>query len=95
MTARDVIRRPIITEKSMAGLASGRYTFVVDLRANKIQIRQAVEEIWQVRVAAVNTMRIRGKRRRVGRSVGERPDWKKAVVTLRAGETIAFFEGLS
>ena len=94
MTARDVIVRPLVTEKSMAGLHAGRYTFVVDLRANKVQIRQAVEEIWQVKVAAVNTMRMHGKTRRVGRSVGRRPDWKKAIVTLRGGEQIGFFEGL-
>ena len=94
MTAREVIVRPLVTEKSMGGLREGRYTFVVDLRANKVQIRQAVEEIWRVKVAAVNTMRMHGKTRRVGRSVGRRPDWKKAIVTLRPGEQIGFFEGL-
>jgi large subunit ribosomal protein L23 len=94
VTAREVIVRPLVTEKSMEGMRAGRYTFVVDPRANKVQIRQAVEEIWQVRVDAVNTMRVHGKVRRVGRSVGRRPDWKKAIVTLKAGERIPFFEGL-
>jgi large subunit ribosomal protein L23 len=94
VNARDVIRRPLVTEQSMAGIAEGRYTFEVDPRANKIEIRRAVEEIWGVRVERVNTMRLRGKTRRVGRSVGRRPDWKKAIVKLRPGQRIEFFEGL-
>jgi len=94
MNARNIIRRPLVTEKSMAGLRAGRYTFEVDLRANKIEIRNAVEEIWSVHVTGVNTMICHGKHRRVGRSAGHRPDWKKAVVTLRAGDRIEFFEGL-
>jgi len=94
MNARDIIRRPLVTEKSMAGVRVGRYTFEVDLRANKVQIRKAVEEIWSVQVSAVNTMRCHGKTRTVGRSKGRRPDWKKAVVTLREGNRLEFFEGL-
>jgi large subunit ribosomal protein L23 len=94
VNARDVIRRPLVTEQSMAGIAEGRYTFEVDPRANKIEIRRAVEEIWGVKVERVNTMRLRGKMRRVGRSVGRRPDWKKAIVKLRPGQRIEFFEGL-
>lgn len=97
MTAREVILRPVVTEKSMAGVRDGRYTFVVALKANKVQIRKAVEEIWQVRVASVNTMRMHGKKRRMGRAgpPGRRPDWKKAIVTLRSGDKIPFFEGLT
>ena len=94
MNAREIIRRPLVTEKSMAGLRDGRYTFEVDLRANKVEIRKAVEEIWSVRVTGVNTMVCHGKTRRVGRSTGRRPDWKKAFVTLREGDRIEFFEGL-
>jgi large subunit ribosomal protein L23 len=95
LTARDIILRPVITEKSMAGVREGRYTFAVAPDANKIQIRQAVEEIWGVRVTKVNTMWVRGKTRRMGRAVGRRPDWKKAVVTLAPGQRIEFFEGLT
>ncbi len=94
MNAHDVIRRPLITEQTMAGTHDGRYTFEVALGANKVQIKQAVESIWPVHVRAVNTAIMPGKPRRVGRSAGHRPDWKKAVVTLRSGERIQFFEGL-
>ena len=94
MNAREIIRRPLVTEKSMAGLRDGRYTFEVALRANKVEIRNAVEEIWSVHVTGVHTMICHGKERRVGRSVGHRPDWKKATVTLRDGDRIEFFEGL-
>jgi len=93
MNVREVLRRPVITEQSMAGTRDGRYTFEVDRHANKVQIKQAVESIWSVKVAAVHTMIMPGKLRRVGRSTGYRPDWKKAVVTLRTGR-IEFFEGL-
>jgi large subunit ribosomal protein L23 len=65
-----------------------KYAFEVDLHANKIEIRQAVEQIFGVSVVKVNTMRVHGKVKRRGRSVGRRPDWKKAVVTLKAGDTI-------
>lgn len=94
MNARDIIRRPVVTEKSMAGGRDGRYTFEVDPRANKVEIRKAVEEIWSVRVDRVNTMIVPGKSRRVGRSQGRRPDWKKAVVILKEGQRIEFFDGL-
>jgi large subunit ribosomal protein L23 len=95
MNPHDVIRRPLITEKSTAGAAEGRYTFEVALHANKVQIKQAVQAIWPaVHVLKVNTAIMPGKPRRVGRSAGVRPDWKKAVVTLRRGERIEFFEGL-
>ena len=94
MNAHDVIRRPLITEKSTAGAADGRYTFEVALHANKVQIKQAVQAIWSVHVQKVNTAVMPGKPRRVGRSSGNRPDWKKAVVTLLEGERIEFFDGL-
>jgi len=94
MRARDVILRPIVSEKSMAGMREGRYTFVVATAANKVEIRQAVQEIWGVGVASVHTMRYRGKVRRVNQSSGRRPDWKKAVVLLVQGERIPFFEGM-
>ena len=94
MNARDVIRRPLVTEKTMAGMRDGRFTFEVDIHANKVEIRKAVEEIWPVNVVSVNTAIVPGKVRRQGRTAGQRPDWKKAIVTLREGQTISAFEGL-
>lgn len=94
MDARSIIRRPIVTEKTTRLMEKNKYCFVVDLRANKNQIKQAVEEIFKVKVLAVNTMRILGKWKRMGRSEGKRPDWKKAVVTLAPGSRIQFFEGV-
>lgn len=94
MKPHEVIKRPVVTEKSMAEIAAGKYTFAVDPAANKTTIKQAVEELFNVRVKRVNTMRVRGKRRRVGAHAGRRPDWKKAVVTLEEGQRIEFFEGL-
>lgn len=92
MEARDVLIRPIVTEKSTALMEQGKYTFRVPLAATKIQIRQAVEQIFKVKVQAVNTMRYEGKVKRLGRTQGRRSDWKKAVVTLKPGETIELFE---
>lgn len=94
MESRDIIIRPLITEKSSGLMAEGKYTFAVDLRANKVQIKSAVEDIFKVKVKSVNTMKVPGKMRRVGRSVGRTPEWKKAVVTLREGQKIEFFEGM-
>jgi len=94
MNPRDIILRPIITEKSMELLAEGKYTFAVDPRANKSQIKRAIETIFDVEVAKVNTMNMRGKRRRLGRYEGRRPNWKKAIVKLKPGQKIDFFEGL-
>lgn len=91
---RDIILRPIVSEKSMEEMARGRYTFVVDPRANKAMIKDAVEEIFGVRVTAVNTMRMSGKKRRVGVFTGRKPNWKKAVVTLAEGQKIELFEGI-
>lgn len=93
MEARDILIRPIVTEKSTALMEQGKYTFRVPLAATKIQIRQAVEQIFKVKVQAVNTMRYGGKLKRMGRTQGRRSDWKKAVVTLKPGEAIELFEG--
>ena len=93
MEARGILIRPIVTEKSTALMEQGKYTFRVPLAATKIQIRQAVEQIFKVKVQAVNTMRYEGKLKRMGRTQGRRSDWKKAVVTLKPGEAIELFEG--
>jgi len=93
MEARDILIRPIITEKSTALMEEGKYTFRVPLTATKIQIRQAVEEVFKVKVQAVNTIRYEGKLKRLGRTQGRRSDWKKAIVTLKPGESIELFEG--
>lgn len=95
MDARDIIKRPVITEKSTELMTSeNKYTFLVDLRANKTQIKSAIEEIFNVKVEKVNTVRVRGKIRRMGRYEGRRPDYKKAIVTLADGHSIEVFEGL-
>lgn len=94
MDARDVLIRPVITEKSTDSISQNKYTFIVDFRANKTQIKQAVEEIFKVKVDKVNTVRVRGKLRRQGRNVGRTSDYKKAVVTLADGHSIDVFEGL-
>ena len=95
-TAYDIIKRPIITEQSMEQSEMKRYTFEVDKRANKIEIARAVEEIFGVKVAKVNTLNMRGKEKRLGaRPAGRRPSWKKAMVTLTAdSKPIEFFEGM-
>lgn len=91
----DVIVRPIVTEKSTDLLdRTGKYSFVVAKDANKVEIARAVEKLFNVRVRDVRTMQYRGKERRVGRIIGRRPAWKKAVVTLREGDTIEIFEGV-
>ncbi len=94
MKPHEVIMRPVITEKSMAEMAAGKYTFAVAPNADKPTIKRAVEELFDVRVRRVNTLRVRGKWRRVGVHRGRRPDWKKAVVWLQEGQKIEFFEGL-
>lgn len=94
MDARDVIIRPWITEKSTALMQDRKYTFEVHPDANKVQIKKAVEEIFKVKVLKVNTMRVPGKLRRVGRFVGRKPDRKKAIVTLAEGQSIPIFEGV-
>lgn len=95
MDARDIILRPVVTEKStMDLLPLNKYTFEVHKDANKVQIKNAVEELFGVEVVAVNTMRYPGKVRRMGRFVGRRPERKKAIVTLRDGDSIDMLEGL-
>jgi large subunit ribosomal protein L23 len=91
---RDVILRPVVSEKSYALLDSGAYTFLVHPEANKIEIRQAVESIFNVRVVKVNTLNRPGKRKRNRRSYtfGKRADTKRAIVTLHAGDRIDLFE---
>ena len=97
--AHDIIRRPIISERSMEvvfdreGNEIKKYTFEVPVNANKVEIKKAVEEVFGVKVAAVNTMRVMGKVKRMGRFEGRRASWKKAIVTLEKGsKTIEFFE---
>ncbi|MDY3031228.1 MAG: 50S ribosomal protein L23 [Clostridia bacterium] len=99
MNSYDLLRRPIITERSMEacydkqGNEIKKYTFEVPQSANKIEIKKAVEEAFGVKVAKVNTMNVIGKVKRMGRFEGRRPSWKKAVVTLTAdSRTIEFFE---
>lgn len=95
MTAQDIVIRPIITEQSMEGLALKKYTFEVAKNANKIEIAKAVEELFGVEVAKVNTINVRGKYRRQGRFEGYTSAWKKAVVTLtEKSKTIEFFEDM-
>lgn len=91
----DIIKRPIITEQSMERVANKVYVFEVDKAANKVEIRRAIEEIFGVKVAKVNTLNVLGKEKRMGAHVGFRPDYKKAVVTLKSdSKTIEFFEGM-
>ena len=93
--AQDIILRPIITEASMENTMYKKYTFRVAKDANKIEIKKAVEELFGVEVAKVNTMIVRGHQRRQGRYVGYTPSWKKAIVTLTEdSKTIEFFDGM-
>ncbi len=95
MTAQDIIIRPVITEKSMAGIAEKKYTFEVAKSAGKIEIARACEELFKVKVKKVNTVNVRGQFRRQGRSEGYTPSWKKAYVTLTEdSKAIEFFEGM-
>ena len=96
MTAYDIVIRPIITERAMAGTADKKYVFEVAKSAGKIEIKKAVEEIFGVKVAKVNTLNMQGKAKRMGnRPAGRRANWKKAMVTLTAdSKTIEFFEGM-
>ena len=91
----DLIKRPLITEKtSVQKEVSNQVTFEVDRRANRVEIKKAIEKIFKVNVVSVRTMQVKGKRKQRGRIIGKRRDWKKAVVTLRPGERIEFFEGV-
>ena len=93
--AQDIIIKPIITEHSMEALAAGKYTFKVAKKANKIEIAKAVEELFDVKVAKVNTMNVRGRAKRMGLNRGYTSSWKKAIVTLTSdSKTIEFFDGM-
>jgi len=95
MNQYEIIRKPIITEKStIQKEKDNQLTFEVDRKANRVEIRHAIEKIFNVRVKKVRTVQMKGKVKRVGRILGKRRDWKKAVVTLAAGENIEFFEGV-
>jgi len=91
----EIIRRPLITEKT--NIQKEQYnqvSFEVDRRANRVQIKRAVEEIFKVQVAGVKTLQVKGKIKRRGKTLGKRKDWKKAVVRLMPGNRIDFFEGV-
>lgn len=91
---RDILIKPMVTEKSTGLLAENKYTFIVDLKANKTEVKKAVEEIFKVKVEKVNTMRVKGRYKRVRQFTGKTPDRKKAIVTLKEGDKIEIFEGL-
>jgi large subunit ribosomal protein L23 len=94
VNATDVIKGPIITEKgTLVNEIGNQVVFRVDRRANKVEIRQAIERLFKVKVEKVRTSRVLGKTRRVGKTMGRKPDWKKAYVTLAEGGRIDFFEG--
>lgn len=93
-TLHRTIVRPLITEKSSAAYQDrGEYTFEVHPDATKPQIRTAIEQLFNVKVKGVWTLNVRGKEKRMGKTVGRRPNWKKAIVKLREGDTIEIFEG--
>ncbi len=95
-TAYDVVIRPIVTETSMEGMAESKYTFEVLRTANKIEIKNAIEQIFGVDVKSVRTMNVKGKKKRMGRTEGYRRSWKKAIVTLKPeSKEIEFFEGMA
>ena len=89
---RDVVIRPIVSEKSYGGLEQNTYTFLVSPNANKTEIKEAIQQVWNVRVIGVNTMNRKGKVKRTRLGSGKRPDQKRAVVTLAAGDSIEIFE---
>ena len=91
MEARDILIKPLITERGTDLMQDNKFVFVVDKRANKIQIAQAVKEVFNVTVEAVNTMNVKGKTKRRGRTVGKTNSYKKAIVKLAEGQTIELF----
>ncbi|MEP7032895.1 MAG: 50S ribosomal protein L23 [Actinomycetota bacterium] len=91
-TARDVIIRPVVSEKSYGGLERNTYTFLVDPRSNKTEIKEAIQKIWNVRVTSVNTLNRKGKVKRRRFTQGKRADQKRAIVTLAEGDSIEIFE---
>jgi len=90
----EVLRRPLVTEKGTYLQEQNKYLFEVAINANKPQVKQAVEKAFDVTVKSVNLMTVAGKRKRYGRAIAKRPDWKKAVVTLKEGDKIQIFEGV-
>ena len=90
----DIIKRPVVTEKTnIQKEVFNQFTFEVDRKANRVEIKKAVEDIFNVKVIGVKTMQVQGKTRRRGRIIGKRRNWKKAIVTLMPGQRIDFFEG--
>jgi large subunit ribosomal protein L23 len=95
MTPYEILKRPLITEKStIQKETNNQLTFEVNRKANKVEIRRAVEKVFNVRVVDVRTIQMKGKVKRFGRILGKRQDWKKAIVTLATGEHVEFFEGV-
>jgi large subunit ribosomal protein L23 len=95
MDMYQVIKKPLITEKGTKLKEQlNKISLRVDRKANKVEIRKAVEILFKTEVLEVRTMSVKGKKRRIGKSVGKRPDWKKAIVTLAPGKTVEFFEGV-
>jgi large subunit ribosomal protein L23 len=90
----EILKRPIVTEKTTLQGEQGRYTFEVDTRANKHQVKEAVEKIFNVEVLSVNIINMPGKRHRYGRQISKAHPWKKATVKLAKGQSIGFFEGV-
>ena len=94
MNLHEIVIRPLVTEKSTVLAEQGKYAFRVNVAAGKLEIKAAVETLFKVDVESVNVASMRGKWRRFGRSRGRKPDWKKAIVTLRSGQTIEMFPGV-
>lgn len=91
---QDILKKPIVSERSMGLTAENKYSFYVDPKANKIEIKHAVQELFKVTVTDVNTMNVKGKTKRMGKYLGRTADRKKAIVTLKDGDKIEIFEGM-
>ena len=91
MVAEDIIIAPVVTEKSSGEIQEGKYTFKVNKKATKIDIKNAVEKLFEVKVLNVNTVMVKGKEKRVGRNVGKTSDWKKAIVTIDTNDSEKFY----
>jgi len=91
---RDIIIKPVVTEKTMNLLADNKYTFLVDKKSNKTEIKNAIEDIFKVKVEKVSTIIVKGKPKRMGKFEGRRSDRKKAIISLKAGQKIKLFEGM-
>lgn len=94
MKLHDVIKKPLITEKAVRGKEFGQYVFAVAIQATKTDVKRAVETLFKVKVDAIQTLRVPGRAKRVGRHQAMTSDWKKAVVTLKQGQSIELFEGV-